>query len=266
MQINFRDVSEMGWILTSVNGWKDGPSYTRGLTAVPGRAGLLADPLTVPERRTLTATLMAYTTNPDQRDGLVSALRDATTGAHVLTFADSATVVRVRRAGAIRITTPTTAIYATTVIYADITWDAVDGIALDLQARVISIAASGSVALSVGTAPCTPVVWLTGVWATNTARTLTVTSASGLVTGGMTLTAPASPADSLTVHDALEVDMGARTITKITGAGVRTNAFGWRTSGTFLTIDGDTNAAGSASRLSVSAGTALVQYVRGWAL
>lgn len=269
MQINFRDPVSYGWTPMDLSGWKDGPSYARGVTAVPGRAGLIPDPWTTGERRLITASFMARPATLGDRDALIHTLRDETAGEHWLTFTDSSTtMLRVRRVGAVRIL-PASAPYWSPDLYADLTWEAVDGIALDRLARAVALPTAGTIIIPVGTAPSALTVILTSAWTSGTSRTLTATAPNGTILGTLTLTAPSSPADSLTANDALEVDMGNRTITKVTGAGVRTNAYAWKTAGDFFTLSGDEGATRSASawpRLTVSAGDGLALVLRGWAL
>jgi hypothetical protein len=266
MKINRRTTESLGWSVLAVDGWSDGPKTQREIITIPGRAGVAQALYASGQERTITATLFCRPEAVAFREAYLSRLLDATHGAFWVSFDDRPTQqVRAIRTGW-RVEAPSAAIYAHPEAYVTLTMRIPDGIALDTSARVVSLPSAGTVSLPIGTAPSLPLVTLSGAWTALDSRTLTLTAPSGVTLSTLVLTAPTG--QSLAAVDSLEVDMNSRTITKVTGAGVRTNAYAWKASGAFFGIDpADAQRDGQSwPRLTVSAGVGVVTYVRGWGL
>lgn len=96
---------------------------------------------------------------------------------------------------------------------------------------------STPVAIPVGSAACAPRLLITNTTgATVSSRVVTVLNAAGDPVFSMTLTG------ALLSGESLDVDNAEETISKVTTAGVRSNARSWRTAGTWLALrpsDGD---------------------------
>jgi hypothetical protein len=124
---------------------------------------------------------------------------------------------------------------ATGEIGVSLTLRAVDGVSLSKQAMYVHVLNATPTRLPVGTGTVAPISIHQGAWGAGATRVLTYFSPTGIPYRVLTLTAPTG--QSLAANDHLEVDHNNRTITKVTAAGVRSNAGNWKASGDFLRGD-----------------------------
>lgn len=235
MLINGRDLDLDGFTLIALSGWSSPPSWQRAITALPDVHGVIPATRTTVDVRQMRMAIRIMCATLGERQTKLQALQDRLSGLLTLRFDDWPTRIVRAVAGAITVTSvdPGGA-FAIPSIEVAVPLIAYDGASYDAEPNVIALTTTPA-AIPVGTLPTTGVVRLDGSWSTGASRTLTVRHANGQSVATLTLTAPTG--QSLAATDVLEIDLARRYITKVTGAGARTNAYSWKASGAWFAID-----------------------------
>lgn len=272
MWINGRDPISDGWTLTGISNWYGGLAEQRSTTSIPGVAAVLpGSQLSVSGARAITLT---FTTIPGvgglssltNRDTFANVLADLLSGVLWVRFDDAPTrVVRGEVTSLSFRSAVEGAAFGVPSLEATATLTCYDNASYDTEPRVVTLGTS-PVEVPLGTLPSVGRISWGAAWTSATARTITLRDAGGVARYVMTFTAPA--AESLSSTEFLEVDTGRRYVTKVTGAGLRTNEYDWYTSGGWLVLDPawQARAATRFATLEVSAGTAQLVYRRAYAL
>jgi hypothetical protein len=266
MLINGRDLATDGFTLIQLTGWSSPPAWQRSTAALPNIHGVVPALWTSVEPRQITVGVRYYCTTLAARQGALLTLQDRLTGLLTLRFDDWTDRVVRGVASAIRVTSmdPGGA-FAIPGIEMAFTITAYDGASYDAEPRVLALTTTPT-AVALGTLPSAGLIRLDGAWTSSTARTVTFRAASGVSQGTLTLTAPSTA--SLAAGDGLEIDLGRQYVTKVTAAGVRTNAYAWKTAGAWFALDPAyaDRAATQYATLEVSTGTGSLLYRPAYAL
>lgn len=264
VSFNFRTIEAMGVrARPSLSGWFDGPSTSREVKGVSGRAGVILSPLETSDARLMTVTLYCPLTSLADRLAAKETIDLATAGIFWFGTSDRANVyTRCVRQGAIRVTgvSERAVLFAAPMILT-LTLLALDGVSVESHCRIESVSSTGT-ACTIGTGTSAPLFTMKGAWSSGASRTLTYKNAAGIVLGSLTLTAPTGA--SLASGDQLEVDCGEETITKVTSSGVRSDAADWLDTGDFFVLDPSDRLTNASPLVAVSAGTCDVVYLNTW--
>lgn len=266
--INGRPLSALGMTARGLEGWLDGHTITREVTALPGVLGVVPNQFSVSSSRQIRVTCNLPVASLADRAAALATVQDAISSLVTLRFSD--TPGRVVRALAGPLVVASIAPGASMTqnaasLVVVLTFTAYDTASYDDEPRVVSLTATPG-AIPLGTLPSPGVLQWSGAWSTGIARTLTYRSMNGIPYGSLTLTAPAG--NSLSASEFLELDLARQYITKVGATGTRTNAYRWKTAGRWFVPD-PADALRSAAAwptLDVSAGAGLFLYRRAWAL
>jgi hypothetical protein len=266
MLINGRDLDLDGFLLVGLSGWASPPAWQRTVTALPDVHGVVPATRTTVDVRQMRMVVRIMCSTLSERQTKLQTLQDRISGLLTLRFDDWPGRVVRALAGAISVASvdPGGA-FAIPAIEVTIPLVAYDGASYDAEPRVLALTTTPA-AVSVGTLPSTGVLRLDGSWSAGASRTVTVRHANGQSTATLTFTAPTG--QSLAAADVLEIDLSRRYVTKVTGAGVRTNAYSWKASGNWFGVDpawGD-RATSRFPTLELSTGTGTFLYRPTYAL
>jgi hypothetical protein len=260
--INGRALASLGVSPRELSGWRDGPAARRAFRGLPGTTGGLLAPQAVGVERELRLVLNV----PDA--ATLDVLDDVTHGLVQLVFDDMPNrVVRVvRTQRSVTSIAPSLTLLNPRLIVSYV-FTAADGASYDREPRVLAIGTT-PVPIALGTLPSPGVLEVPGGWSGS--RTLTYRGANGLPYSAFVVTVPGS--ETFAAAEFLEIDLARRTIVRVEGNGGRSNAYSWRTSGTWFApdpTDGHVVGAGlpgASPSLVMSAGTALFRYRRAWSV
>lgn len=268
MQIDGVPLAALGAAATELSGWLDGPEVERAVTPVPGLLGVLPSPLTVSRPRVAQLVVWLDATALTDRSVALARWQRAAAGLRRLRFDD--TPGRVLRAtfGAPQVESiaPRHAfVESARRLRLSVAITATDGASYDATPRVLVLGTTPT-PIPLGTLPSTGVVVWRGTWSVGAARTLRYAGASGITYGELTLTPPTG-SGGLGANDVLELDLARRYVTKVTAAGVRTNAYDWLTAGRWFALDDRDGLPDVAwPTLLVTDGTATLLYRRAYQL
>lgn len=267
MLYNGRDLTSDGWYTIAVSQWLDGPKIQRASVPIPGVAGVIPATRAMVGERALNCTVRAYPSTLADRATLLRTLQDRIYSGLLAVRTDDWTdrIVRCVAGPLTVVPAVPTAVFASAVIDASFTLSAYDGASYDAEPRVLVLSTSPT-ALALGTLPSHGIIQLTGAWSAGVSRTLTLRNAGGVAVATLVLTAPTGK--SLTSSEFLELDCTRRYITHVTSAGVRTNAYAWKSGGTWFALDPAhaDRANGRDATFETSAGVGVFFYRRAYAL
>lgn len=268
LTVNGRTLASLGVTARELSGWLDGPEMSRGATALPNVLGVLPAAITTSAARQVRLTLNVPAATLTGRAAILATLSDAFAGLLSLRFDDTPTRIVRAVAGAFTVASIAPSLSMTEMarnMIVSVPLLAFDGSSYDDEPRSVVLSTSPA-EIALGTLPAPGIVQWSGAWSAGVARSLTYRSVNGIAYGVLTLTPPVGA--SLTASEFLEVDLGRRYVTKVTSAGVRTNAYSWVSGGAWFVpeaSDGNRQAA-QWPTLDVSAGAGLFLYRRSWAL
>lgn len=256
--LNDRDLTGVGFFVSSIQGLRDGASMRYAVAAAPGMAGnLLLSPQ--PQMGSRIITVNGYVRAASAAglvaiyDELQERLQAGDIEVRTIDQPDRVLVCRYRD----RTLTPLPPQFVSRIHQCAFTLEAPDPLWYDRDPIQVSAAATLKVRCPIGTAPVWPVLQIMGA-ASN--PVITLRNAAGDVVTTMTLTV------TLNSTDYLVIDCGAGTITKY-ASGVATDGLPLLTAGDFPVLspeDADFVTAAYPT-LEVSAGTLLGAYHRGYA-
>jgi hypothetical protein len=260
--INGRSLAALGVSARELSGWRDGPETRRAFRGLPGSTGGLLAPQAVGAARELRLVLNV----PDA--ATLDVLDDVTHGLVRLVFEDLPTrVIRVvRTQRSVTSIAPSLTLLNPKLLVSYV-FTAADGASYDVEPRLLAIGTT-PVPIALGTLPSAGVLQVPGGWSGT--RTLTYRGANGVPYAAFALTVPS--AETFASSEYLEIDLARRTIVRVDGSAVRSNAYGWRASGAWFApdpTDGHVSGAGlpgASPTLAMSAGTALFRYRRAWSV
>lgn len=266
--INGKTLASLGVTPRELTGWLDGPALLHATTAIPNVVGVYAATATTTAARELRLTVVASLSALTDRAAKLATLKDAVAGLVTLRFDD--TPGRIVRAIAGPMTSasiaPQLAMTATaSSLIVTIPFIALDGASYDDEARVYALSTTPT-QIELGTLPAPGILQWSGAWTAGTARTLTYRALNGIAYGSLTFTPPTGA--SLSASEYLEIDLGRQYVTKVDSTGGRTNAYSWKSAGTWFvpdSIDADRTAPRWPT-LDISAGAAIWLTRRAWSL
>jgi hypothetical protein len=267
MKINGQHESAYGLALRRLSHWADGPAYQRGTTALPNVLGVVPAAFATTATREIECTFRVQAASLSEREAKLAAIHDGLAGLVTLAFDDHPTrLIRaiVSRIAVIGVTERVVLIVPSFLVV--VTFLAMDSSAYDEEITPISFGAT-PVPIPMGTLPSPGVVFITGALSAGVSRTLTYRSFNGIPYGALTITPPASPAESLGANDWLELNLIRRTLIKV-AAGVRTSVYHWKSSGAWFSPEpaDSYRPANAFGTLSTDSGAAVYLYRRVWAL
>lgn len=266
MWINGRDLASDSWTLVGLGDWLGGVTLERSGLAVPSVAGAVPSTAQTSGARRITMRFRRRLTVLTDRDAALLTLLDRTRGLCWVRFDDAPTrvirgefskprAVPVANVGAL--TEPT--------IEAEVTFTAYNAASYDTEPRVLVLGTS-AVEVPLGDLASGGVFCWGAAWSAGVTRTLTLRDAGGVARWTGTFTTPSG--ESLASTEFLEVNLWRRYLTKVTGPGVRTNAYHWFASGVWPLLDPayQSRAAARYATLEASAGTLQLTSRRAYAL
>lgn len=268
LTVNGRTLAALGVTARELSGWLDGPDMARASAVLPNVLGVLPAAVSTSAARQIRLTLNVPAATLTGRAAVLATLEDAFAGLLSLRFDDTPTRIIRAIAGAFTVASIAPSLSMTEAarnMVVSIPLLAFDGASYDDEPRTV-VLSSAPAEIALGTLPAPGIVQWSGAWSAGVARSLTYRSMNGIAYGVLTLTPPTGA--SLTASEFLELDLGRRYITKVTSAGVRTNAYSWLSGGAWFTPDA-TDASRQAAQwptLEISAGAGLFLYRRSWSI
>lgn len=266
--INGRSLASLGVTARELSGWLDGVDTSRNSTPLPNVLGVVPAAASTSSARQIRLVLNVPAASLTARATILATLSDAFAGLLSIRFDDTPTRIVRAVAGAFTVASIAPNIGMSesgrnmTVVVPLL---AFDGASYDEEPRVLVLSTTPT-EIALGTLPSPGIVQWSGAWSTGAARSLTYRSVNGIAYGLQTFTPPAGA--SLTASEFLEIDLGRRYVTKVTSAGVRTNAYSWLSAGSwFVPEAADGNRVASRwPTFEISAGAGVFFYRRTWAL
>jgi hypothetical protein len=268
LTINGRTLAALGVTARELSGWLDGPDFSRGSVALPNVLGVLPASAATSSARQIRLVLNVPAATLTARATILATLADAFAGLLSLRFDDTPTRIVRAVAGPFTVASIAPAIGMSEAgknMTVSVPLLAFDGSSYDDEPRSLVLGAT-SVEIALGTLPAPGIVQWSGAWSAGAARTLTYRGANGIAYGALVLTPPVGA--SLTSSEFIEIDLGRRYITKVSATGVRTNAYGWLSAGSWFvpeSADGNRGALRWPT-FEISAGAGVFFYRRTWAL
>lgn len=266
MWIAGRNLSDDGWILVGLTDHLGHVALAREAAGLVGLAGAIPGTQHTGAAKRVRMRFRRRLTALTDRDAALLQFAERTFGFRHVRFPDAPTrVVRGEFLKPRALPVHEIAALSEPTIEVEVDFVAYNAASYDAEPRVLVLGTSAT-EIPLGDLASGGVFTWGAAWSAGVARTLTLRDLGGVPRWVGTFTTAAG--ESLGAADHLEMSLTRRYLTKVTGAGVRTNVYHWFTSGEWPVLDPAWQSREATRYLTVeaSAGTLQFRYRRAYAL